>query len=351
MNNAIVKAGAALLLLSLGTLVFAQTKKAESAVAEVALYQGQDRLQRLIEGAKKEGELTYYQSRSDIGPALDAFTKKYGIKVKNWRASGETVLQRILTEASGGRLEVDIVETGEPQLEALHREKLLQPAYSPYHRELMPQAIPRHKEWAGTTFDIFVAAYNTDKVKKEDLPKRYQDLLDPKWKGRLGIEAEDQPWFATLVQALGGEEKGRKLFEDIVAGNGISVRKGHSLLANLVASGEVPLALTIYNYSPEQMKQKGAPIASFVIPPAIGKFVSIGLIKNAPHPHAAMLLYDFMLDEGQQILANRYYIATNNKIDNPMKKLPVTFIDPGLSIDMNDKWNEAYEEVFMKKAK
>ena len=354
MNNSMVKACAALSLLSLNfhTAIpaVAQSKKAESTVAEIALYQGQDRFQRLIEGAKKEGELTYYQSRSDIGPALDAFTKKYGIKVNNWRASGETVLQRVLTEARGGRSEVDIVETGEPQLEALHREKLLQRVYSPYHGELMPAAIPGHKEWAGTTFDIFVAAYNTDKVKKEELPKTYQDLLDPKWKGRLGIEAEDQPWFATLVQVL-GEEKGGKLFKDIVATNGISTRKGHTLLANLVGSGEVPLGLTIYNYSPEQMKQKGAPIDSFVIPPAIGKFNSIGLLKKAPHPHAAVLFYDFMLYEGQQILANRYYIATNNKIGNPLKKLPLTFIDAELSIDMNDKWSKAFEEVFVKRTK
>ncbi len=216
MNNSMVKACAALSLLSLNfhaaIPAFAQSKKAESTVAEMALYQGQDRFQRLIEGAKKEGELTYYQSRPDVGPALDAFTKKYGIKVKNWRASGETVLQRVLTEARGGRLDVDIVETSSPQLEALRREKLLQRVNSPYHGELMPAAIPGHKEWVGTVFHVFVAAYNTDKVKKEELPKTYQDLLDPKWKGRLGIEADDHAWFATLVQVL-GEEKGEETFQ------------------------------------------------------------------------------------------------------------------------------------------
>ncbi len=109
----------------------------------------------------------------------------------------------------------------------------------------------------------------------------------------------------------------------------------------------MPLGLTIYNYSTEQIKQKGAPIDWFVIPPAIAAFVSIGLLKKAPHPHAAVLFYDFMLYEGQQILAN--YIATNNKIDHPLKKLPVTFIDTELSIDMDDKWSKAFEEVFVKR--
>jgi iron(III) transport system substrate-binding protein len=351
MNNSAIRKSIAVLLLSLGSCVavpaFAQSKSAESAVANIALSQSPNRLAALLEGAKKEGELSYYQSRSDIGPVLVAFTKKYGIKVKNWRASGEKVLQKVLTEAHGGRFEADIVETGVPQLEALHREKMLQRVYSPHHASLMPHALAEHKEWVGTTVDVFVQAYNTSKVKKEDLPKSYQDLLDPKWKGKLGIEAEDEPWFATLLQAL-GQEQGQKLFQEITATNGITVRKGHSLLANLVASGEVPLALTIYNYSPDQIKEKGGPIEAFIIPPAIGKFVSMGLMKKAPHPHAAVLFYDFMLNEGQEILAKQYYIATTDKIDHPLKKMPLTFIDPAKSIDMAEKWVKQYDELVVK---
>ncbi|MDR1968074.1 MAG: ABC transporter substrate-binding protein, partial [Burkholderiaceae bacterium] len=95
------------------------------------------------------------------------------------------------------------------------------------------------------TADVWAAAYNTDKVKKEDLPKSYENLQDPKWQGRLGVEAEDQGWFGTLIGAL-GKKRGLKLFTHIVDSNGISVRKGHSLLANLVASSEVPMALSAY---------------------------------------------------------------------------------------------------------
>jgi iron(III) transport system substrate-binding protein len=236
-------------------------------------------------------------------------------------------------------------------MEALHREQLLQQVRSPAHGDIMPQAIPTHKEWVGSTLDIFVQAYNTNKVKKEELPKSYQDLLDPKWKGRLGIEGEDQHWFALLVQEL-GQEKGTKLFKDIVDANGISVRKGHSLLANLVASGEVPLGLTLYNYAPEQLKQKGAPIQSFIIPPAIAQFRAVGLLKKAPHPHAAMLWYDFMLsEEGQQILTKRFNIPTSKMIDTPEKSLPLKFIDPAQFLDMNEKWVKAYEEAVTKRVK
>jgi iron(III) transport system substrate-binding protein len=286
-----------------------------------------------------------------MAAVLDACTKKYGIKVRSWRASGEAVLKRVLTETRAGRFEADIVETGQSQMEALHREKLLQRVSSPHHRDLMPQAIPSHKEWVGTTLNVYVQAYNTEKIKKEDLPKTYQDLLDPKWKGRLGIEAEDQAWFATLMQVL-GPDKGRKLFTDIVASNGVSVRKGHSLLANLVASGEVPLGLTIYHYAPGLLRQKGAPIDWFIIPPAIAQLVPMGLLKSAPHPHAAVLFYDFLLSqEGQQILAERDNIATHNKIEGPFKKLPLIFMDPGLAIDMHDTWTADYEGIFLKKTK
>ncbi|MDB5762538.1 MAG: fbpA 3 [Herminiimonas sp.] len=357
MNNSIIKAGAASLLFVLSLVAavpaFAQSNKTESAVAEIALYQGQNRQQRLIEGARKEGELSLYHSMppEDMGPLIEAFTKKYGIKVKDWRASSSSLTQRITTEARGGRFEVDIVEDNGPGVEAVYREKLLQQVRSPNHDNMMPAAILAHKEWVGYGIDVFVQAYNTNKVKKEELPKSYQDLLDPKWKGRLGIEAEDQDWFAVLVQEL-GQEKGTKLFKDIVDTNGISVRKGHSLLTQMVASGEVPLGLTIYNYKPAQLKQKGAPIESFIIPPGIAYFRGIGLLKKAPHPHAALLFYDFMLsDEAQQILAKRFNVPASRKIDTPEKKMQLKFIDPGLSLDMMDKWTKAYEDAVIKRVR
>ncbi len=302
-----------------------------------------------MEGAKKEGELTIYGSMTadDMLPVIDAFTKKYGIKVKSWRSGSENILQRVVSEERAGRFEVDIVENNAPEMEALHREKLLQQVKSPYLADLMPQAIPAHKEWVGTTIDIFVQAYNTEKVKKEELPKTYQDLLDPKWKGRLGIEAEDQHWLATVIQEL-GQEKGTKLFKTIVETNGMSVRKGHTLLAQLVASGEVPLALTTYSNKPVQFKQKGEPIDWFLIPPTVAQFRTIGLLKNALHPYAAMLFYDFMLSDAQQILANRYYVPTSVKIASPLKKLTLKFIDPGFFLDNNEKWTQTFNEIFLK---
>lgn len=340
-----------LLILPIHTPAIAQASPGASSLAAIAGAEGANRSQQLIDGARKEGELTMYESMTgeDITPIIDAFSKKYGIKVKVWRSSSENILQRVVNEAKAGRTDVDVVENNAPEMEALHREKLLQQVKSPHLKGLMPQAIPAHKEWVGHTIDVFVQAYNTDKVKKEELPKSYQDLLDPKWKGRLGVEANDQAWFATLAREL-GEEKTIKLFRDVGAGNGLSVRKGHTLLTNLVAAGEVPLGLTIYNNKPEQLKEKGAAIDWFVMQPAIAQFRSIGVIKTAPHPHAAVLFFDFMLDEGQAISHGRKYLTTNTKFDAPLRKQPLKFIDPALALDMADKWLKSYEDNITKQA-
>src|SRR5262249_60654665 len=119
----------------------------------------------------------------------------------------------------------------------------------------------------GTRFNIFVAAYNTRLIRKDELPKRYDDLLDRRWAGKLGVEADDSDWFGGGGSAL-GEDKGLKLFRDIVAANGISGRKGHTLLANLGVSGEGPFAPSAYPYKVGQLPKSGAPTHWFVIPPA-----------------------------------------------------------------------------------
>jgi iron(III) transport system substrate-binding protein len=316
----------------------------------LATYQGADRQQRLIEAAKREGELTVYHAYPRLTAILDVFSKKYGIKVKTWRAGSEAILQRLTTEARGNRFEVDLVQNNAPENEAAHREKLLQEVRSPFHADLIAQAVPAHHEWAGITLDVWAAAYNTDKVKKDELPRSYADLLDPRWKGRLGIEAEDHAWFGTLLTAL-GEEQGARLFGNIVASNGISVRKGHSLLTTLVASGDVPLALSVYNWNPEQLKAKGGvPIEGLFIAPVIAQPSTIAVLRHAPHPAAALLFYDFMLSEGQQLLADNKYVVTSRKLPSPVANLAITYIDPGRALDLQDKWLKSFQEIVLRKA-
>lgn len=320
------------------------------ATAEIALSQDKTREQSLIDGARKEGELEIYNSIGDMDGVIDAFSKKYGIKVRSWKSNSENVLRRVLTEAENGRAEVDVVVNNGPEMEALHREKLLQKVNSPAQADLIPQAVPAHKEWVGTTIDVYVQGYNTNQYKKEDLPRAWQDLLDPKWKGKLGVEADDQAWFATLVQNI-GQDKAVPLFKQIVDANGMSIRKGHAMLTNLTVAGEVPISLSNYNYRLDQQKHKGAPIDYFIIPPAIAGIPGIGVMKKTAHPYAALLFYDFTLTEGQSILLKRFHIPTNRKIETEWSKVPMKFIDSAQSLDNNEQRIRLYEETVTKRVK
>jgi iron(III) transport system substrate-binding protein len=337
------RAGAALLAaaLALGAPVRAQT------LAELAGYAGPDRTQRLLAGAKKEGTVTLYSSATlaDQSALLAAFQAKYGIKVQQWRGSSEDIRDRALTEYKSGRYDADMVETAGPSMEAMVREQLLQKMTTPAAEPLIPQARMPHGSWIATRLSVFVSAYNTNLVKPPDVPQRYEDLRDPKWKGKLAIETEDAEWFLTVVSAM-GEEKGLQLFHDIVATNGMSVRKGHTLLANLVGIGEVPLALTSYSDRVEQLKNaEGAPVEPLYLPPVVAMPTGAGVFRKAPHPHAALLLLDFYLTDAQRILAARQFVPTDPRVKAPPKDL--LFVDLPKYLDEDAKWSKLFRDTFV----
>jgi iron(III) transport system substrate-binding protein len=317
-------------------------------MADVAAYAGPDRTQRLIAGAKQEGGLTVYSSAvvEDTLAITSAFEKAYGVKVKLWRGSSEDVLRRAATEQRAGRYDVDVAETGGSDIEGLRREKLLQQIASPVLAQLIPQAVVADRPWVTGRLSIFTAAFNTNLVKPADVPRSYQDLRDPKWKGKLGIEADDANWFMAVAGAM-GPDTALPLFRDIVAHNGMSVRKGHTLLANLIAAGEVPLGLTVYGYRVNAMKPKGAPIDGVTLPPVIALPTGIAAFIKAPHPHAAALYVDFCLTEGQRILLARGNVPTNRTVQPPPPDL--VFVDAAKFIDEGEKWTKLFKEIFVGK--
>ena len=326
---------------------FAQVKPGATAT-DVALYAGPDRMEKLIAGAKKERTVSIYTSlqTADIGKLGAAFEKKYGVKVISWRAGSEDIVQRSVQEARANRFNVDVMETNGPELESMHRENILQVVKSPYLPDLIAPALLPHREWVGTRLNVFVQAYNTKQIKKQDLPKTWEDLANPRWKGKIGIEQEDSDWLAGIFSDI-GDARARKVFKDIVTTDGISVRKGHTLLTQLVVSGEVPLALTVYNYKAEQLKKQGAPIDWFVIGNAVARPNGMAVARKAPHPHAALLFYDFELSpEGQQIIASLEFVPTSKKIDTPLNKVPMKFVDAKVAIDEYDKWKGLYRQLF-----
>jgi iron(III) transport system substrate-binding protein len=128
------------------------------------------------------------------------------------------------------------------------------------------------------------------------------------------------------------------------------VRTGHSLLNNMVVAGEVPLALTVYNFMPEPAKRKGAAIDWFVLEPAVARMSGIGVARRAPHPNAALLFYDYMLStEAQDLLVTMEYAPTHVKVSSPLARRRFTLVDPALALDQSEKWAQSFEEVILKR--
>ena len=320
--------------------------------ASLLRYEGADRVQKALPAAQKEGTLTLYTSfaEKDLPPLLGAFEKRYGVKVKVWRSASEKVLQRTVIETRAGRHEVDAVHTSALEMEAMYREQVLQSVAAPQSVQLLAGALRPHGAWVATYLSFWVQAYNTSLVKKEDLPKTFQDLLDPKWKGKLGIEARVPEWYAAVAMDM-GEEKGIRFFRDLVSRNGISVRGGHTLLNNLVIAGEVPLALTMYQYIAEGARRKGASIDWFVLEPAVARMSGVGVARRAPHPNAALLFYEFMLSaEAQELLLGLDYVPTLARLPSPLAKRRFMLVDPAVALDHRDKWDKSFEDVIVRRS-
>ena len=313
------------------------------------MYQGADRDSRVLAGAKKERELLVYTSLNlkDSVPIKEVFEKKYGVKLELWRSSSEKVLQRALTEARAGRFSVDAFELNGPEMEALYREGLLEQFHSPQFVNLPPAAFPKHRHWVPDRFNFFTIAYNTKVVKPDEVPNSYADLLHPRWVGKIGIEAGDTDWFASMVKWM-GEAKGLEYFGKL-AQMKPQVRTGHTLMGELVASGEIPLAATIYNHNAERLVVKGAPIKWKALTPTFGRPNAVAVAKRAQRPHAALLFCDFMLSpEGQNLIKARNRVPASPKVDTNLNKFPYEMIDPAVILDEAPRWEKLWSELFLK---
>jgi iron(III) transport system substrate-binding protein len=316
----------------------------------IYMYRGADRDQRLLAGARKEGSLLFYTSMAttESMPLAQAFEKKYGVKVELWRSTSDKVVQRAITEARGHRFTLDFVETNGPELEMLAREKLLSEFYSPYVSDLPAAAVPAHRLWVSDRLNVFVVAYNTNKVRRDELPKTFEGFLEAKWKGRIGLEATDAEWLGTLVK-LWGQDRGMAFFRKL-AEMKPDIRKGHVLFSELVAAGEVPVGLTIYSSNAESMKRRGGPIDWVPIDPVVVRPQAIGVAKNAPHPHAALLFADFILSpEGQELLLSMGRVPSSAKVKSNLSHIRYTLIDPVTVLDESEKWEKIWNDLFLKR--
>jgi iron(III) transport system substrate-binding protein len=325
----------------------AQTTATDSS--SVYLYNGADRAQRLVAKAREEGSVALYTSMAptESGPLAQAFQQQYGIKVALWRALSENVLQRSLAEARAGRRAVDVIETNASELEALAREQILAQFDGPYLTDLPDWAIPSHRRWFGDRATLWVTGYNTAKLKREDLPRTLAGFLDPSWKERLALEATDFDWMEGVVNVM-GEEPGLDFFRKLAALKP-QMRKGHVLLAQLVAAGELAVSPTIYSSNVASIQSKGGPIDFVALEPLIGRPQALGLAANAPHPHAALLFADFVFSpEAMKLLNDMGRIPSSRTQRTLLDTHKYFMVDPIKSIDEGQRWEKLWNGLFLK---
>ncbi|TMH94752.1 MAG: ABC transporter substrate-binding protein, partial [Betaproteobacteria bacterium] len=203
---------------------------------------------------------------------------------------------------------------------------------------------------AADRLNLLVYAYNTSAVKLTDVPRSWQDLLDPKWRKRIGVESTNVEWFAALVKSF-GEKAGLELFQRM-ADNGLAVRTGHTHSTGLVIAGEIPVMLGVYSHDVDRMKARSAPVDWFVLPPAVVLPSAVAVSRRAPHPSAAALFYDYMLTEGQRFYTDVHRVPANKNYDTPVRRLvrerqAVEVVNAQEAIDDYEKWYDLYKRIIL----
>lgn len=289
---------------------------------EILHYTGADREKFLADGAAKEGELVVYSAMivdQALQPLADAFMKKYpSVTLTYWRGDSEDITQRVLAEERAKNVVVDVVE-GTSVSENLIKADVVQSFSAPV-LDQYPESYrdPNHL-WAATRVSYYCMAYNTDMVKAEDVPKTYNDLLDPKWKGqiawRIGSES-GTPLFITNLRSAWGEDKAEDYLKKLSAQKIVNFGAGSArTLVDRVIAGEYAMALNIFCHHPLISAADGAPVASQLMSPVASTTATLLIPKNIRHPYGAVLFTDFLLSEdGQKILLGADYFPAHPKV-------------------------------------
>ncbi len=316
---------------------------------------GEDKTQaRLIEGARKEGKLVWYTSiAGDRGEAIrKKFQEKYPfIQTTLYRTGDQHLINKIFAEAQAKRYLFDVVAITGIMGETLKKKGLLAKYDSP-ERKFYPEGLKDPSAyWTDFFLNLTVIGYNTKLVSPKECPKTYEELLSPRWKGKMLCDDKAFYWFANVLKTM-GEKNGLEYMKRLAEQN-IQFRTGRTLIAQLIAAGESPLGITLYNNRIEQMKMEGASIEWQALEPVVPEIHPVGLFAHAPHPHAAMLFIDFILSrECQEMIAGFFYIPSRIDVEpivprmkKGMKILPFDFS----IVDEYPRYVKLYRDVLMKK--
>ena len=345
---------AATLMSSVGASQGAQSKPL--SVAELAFYQGPDREKILLEGAKKEGQVTFYTSNTWVaGPVSQEFGKKYPfLKANVWRSDSKALLKRLSEEVAAGRFIADVVETSPEYIALLTRNNMLQEYVSPELAAYDDDAKIKGKRgvYAWTNREIYISlGFNSKLIPPAEAPKSIKDYLDPKWKGKMSIAGTTTgvQWVGAVMESMGRE------FLDKASAQEINVQNmSGAALSGLIASGEVPLSPTIFNSNIFTHKEQGAPVEWRPLDPVIAGVGTSGLVVNSPRPHAALLFLDYLHSKfGQEVAMKGGLSSARNDIGSLEQKFKKIYIESKYTPEefekKIDEWESLMRKLFIRK--
>jgi iron(III) transport system substrate-binding protein len=322
-----------------------------ASVEKIANYTGADRQKMLEDGARSEGAIVVYTTGTQIKPLVDRFEQKYpGLKVELVRASSADIARKVVEEYRAGYHKVDMFELATHGLVVPREENVLQPFTSPQVAAFESDAVERNHNWVVVRESYTGIGFNTKLLPADKAPKTYQDLLDPQWKGKMalsGVSTTAVNWVGTMV-IVKGEDFVRKLGGQNIRVYNITGRA----LANLMTSGEVMLSPTIYNSHVAASKRKGAPLGWFAPGPVPVTDSAVTLARKAPHPHAAMLLIDFLMSKEAAALYQKL------GYDSPRRDMPSTDAKVTNKLYLTNRpnyihdyegWAKLYQSVFVRR--
>ncbi|MDP9459833.1 MAG: extracellular solute-binding protein [Actinomycetota bacterium] len=322
--------------------------EAEQLYEEIGALSGQERRDRLVELAAEEDGLNVYTSMtSDVADAVtEAFSDEFDIDVSLYRAGSETVLQRILQEQDAAFPGNDIVETNSAELGALSKEGVMA-EYTGERRDLVPEA-GQGENWTATRFNLFAPSWNTELVSGDMIPTSWEDLADPKYDGILSMELADYDWYMALTDYWLEQGKSREevdqLFADMV--DGAKLVKGHTVQGELMSAGEFGVTASNYTYIVERAKQGGAPVDyQPLVEPVIARPNGAGLMKTAANPASAMLFMDWLLEEGQAVIAEESLTPSIVEGGDPLAGVELYPVDGDKLLEEGDEWSARYDEL------
>jgi ABC-type Fe3+ transport system substrate-binding protein len=334
-----------------------------ASVEEITLYNKPDRQKMLIEGARKEGKITWYTSLivdQVVRPMKAAFEKEYPfLQVEFFRGNSERLVQKMLAEYQGKRYEVDIVD-GTVTAPMVRQAGYLQRFYSPYLADYPAELKDPQGFWGVSNVYYFALGYNTRMVKPNEVPKIYEDLLNPRWKGQMmwsTSRGSGAPIFTGTILNTMGPEAGRAYLQKLKTQNIAKTTASNRQVLDLTIAGEYPLALQIFNHHAYISKTAGAPVDWMPHEPVTATIQTIALAKNSPHPHAAMLFIDFAVSEkGQKVFQQANYLPSHPKV--PAKQADLKpgggrfkrafYINPDAQYDKGNDWVDYFNNVFVK---